>query len=273
MATRDHRGRKEAVWHGKTRISEPRTLPRFNESGGRDVRMRATLFARRPTPCPLVSRSACAVRSRSPASPCSPRPAALRRRPEGAEHLQLVGLHRRRHDQELRERDRHQGQLRQLRHQRDPARQARRRPDRLRHRRPRRALREDADRGRPAAEARPLQAQQLEQPRPGAAQAARHRRPGQPVPGRLALGLRHGRHQRAQGQGGARRPADAGERLEPDLRPEVRDQAEGLRRQLPRLGLRGAAGGAALCRQAALQRPTRPTTTRRRRCSSRCGRT
>ena len=38
------------------------------------------------------------------------------------------------------------------------ARQARRRQDRLRHRRARRALREDADRGRPAAEARPLQA-------------------------------------------------------------------------------------------------------------------
>ena len=78
------------------------------------------------------------------------------------------------------------------------------------------------------------------------------RRPGQPVPGRLALGLRHGRHQHSQGQGRARRPADARQRLEPDLRSEVREQAQGLRRQLPRLGLRGAAGGAALRRQARL---------------------
>ena len=60
------------------------------------------------------------------------------------------------------------------------------------------------------------------QPRPGAAQAARRRRPGQPVPGRLDVGLRHGRHQRAEGQGRARRPADAGQRLEPAVRPEVR---------------------------------------------------
>ena len=97
--------------------------------------------------------------------------------------------------------------------------------------------------------------------------------PGQPIPGRLALGLRHGRHQRAQGQGRARRPADARQRLEPDLRPEVREQAEGLRRQLPRLGLRGAAGGAALRRQAALQHQCQPTTTPPPRCCSRCGRT
>ena len=49
------------------------------------------------------------------------------------------------------------------------------------------------------------QAHELEQPRPDAAQAARRRRPRQPVPGRLAVGLRHGRHQRAQGEGRARR--------------------------------------------------------------------
>jgi putrescine transport system substrate-binding protein len=48
-------------------------------------------------------------------------PARARRRPEGAQCLQLVRLHRRRHDQELRERDRHQGQLRQLRQQRGAA--------------------------------------------------------------------------------------------------------------------------------------------------------
>ena len=89
------------------------------------------------------------------------------------------------------------------------------------------------------------QAHQLGQPRPDAAEADGHGRPGQPVPGRLALGLRHGRHQHCQGQGRARRPADARQRLEPDLRPEVRGQAQGLRRQLPRLGVRGAAGRAA----------------------------
>ena len=64
---------------------------------------------------------------------------------------------------------------------------------------------------------------QLGQPRPDAAEAARRRRPRQPVPGRLAVGLRHGRHQRAEGEGRARRPADARQRLEPDLRPEVRE--------------------------------------------------
>ena len=53
---------------------------------------------------------------------------------EGPQHLQLVRLHRRRHDRELREGNRHQGPLRQLRQQRDPARQAGGRQDRLRHR-------------------------------------------------------------------------------------------------------------------------------------------
>jgi putrescine transport system substrate-binding protein len=42
------------------------------------------------------------------------------------------------------------------------------------------------------------QAHELGQPRPDAAQAAGCGRPGQPVPGRLAVGLRHGRHQRAK---------------------------------------------------------------------------
>ena len=76
-----------------------------------------------------------------------------------------------------------------------------------------------------------------------------------------------------QGQGRARRAADARQRLEPDLRSEVRGQAQELRRQLPRLGVRGAAGGAALRRQAALQHATPPTTTPPARCCSRCGRT
>ncbi|MCK7500818.1 MAG: hypothetical protein MZW92_69510 [Comamonadaceae bacterium] len=60
--------------------------------------------------------------------------------------------------EELREGNRHQGPLRQLRQQRDPARQAGGRPHRLRHRRARRALRQDADRRRPVPEARPVAA-------------------------------------------------------------------------------------------------------------------
>ena len=51
-----------------------------------------------------------------------------------------------------------------------------------------------------------------------------------------------------------------------DLRPEVRGQAEGLRRERPRLGLRGAAGRDAVRGQAALQHERRPTTTPLRRC-------
>ena len=77
----------------------------------------------------------------------------------------------------------------------------------------------------------------------------------------------------AQGQGRARRPADAGERLEPDLRSEVREQAEGLRRQLPRLGLRGAAGGAALRRQARLLDQRGRLRRGGEDAASRCGRT
>ena len=63
------------------------------------------------------------------------------------------------------------------------------------------------------------QLHELGQPRPGAPGAAGQGRPGQPVPGRLAVGLRHGGHQRRQGEEGAGRPADAGEPLVADLRP------------------------------------------------------
>ena len=43
-----------------------------------------------------------------------------------------------------------------------------------------------------------------EEPRPGDPGAAGQARPRQPVPGRLDVGLRHGRHQCRQGQEGAR---------------------------------------------------------------------
>jgi putrescine transport system substrate-binding protein len=72
----------------------------------------------------------------------------------------------------------HQGPLRQLRQQRDPARQAGGRQDRLRHRRAERSLRQDADPGRPVPEAGPRPAQQLGQPRPGAAGATAGVDPG-----------------------------------------------------------------------------------------------
>ena len=196
---------------------------------------RCSLQARRPgdvrqiarrevghNPAPSVTRWSEPALRREPAmTPSSqfhplapgPRPGRRRRRrpgpgrrAQGAQHLQLVGLHRRRHDQEFRERDRHQGPLRQLRHQRDPAGQAGGRPQRLRHRGAVGALRQDADRRRPVPEARPRPTHELEQPRPGAAgQAGRHR-PRQRASRDLDVGLCHGGHQHRQGQGRAGRP-------------------------------------------------------------------
>ena len=77
----------------------------------------------------------------------------------------------------------------------------------------------------------------------------------------------------AEGEGRARRPADARQRVEPDLRPEVREQAEGLRRQLSRFRLRGRCRSR--CSTSASRRTARtpPTTTPPPRCCSRCGRT
>jgi hypothetical protein len=123
----------------------------------------------------------------------------------------------------------------------------------LRHRGAERALREDADRGRPVPEARPRQAHELGQPGPRAQRAAGQARPRQPAPGDVDVGLRHGGHQHRQGEGRAGRAADAGQPLGPDLRRQVRQQAQELRHQRARLRLRGGAGGHDVRRQAALQ--------------------
>jgi hypothetical protein len=140
--------------------------------------------------------------------------------------------------------------------------------DRLRHRRAQRALREDADRGRPVPEAGPVAADELGQPRQGPAGPAGQGRPGQPAPGDLAVGLRHGRRQYRQGQGGAGRRPAAREPLGPDLQARVREQAQGLRHQPAGLGLRGDAGGHDPGREGALQQG-RQGLRRRARCCSR----
>ena len=91
----------------------------------------------------------------------------------------------------------------------------------------------------------------------------------QPVPGELAVGLHHGGHQRGEGQGGAGRHAHARQRLGPGLQARVHLQAEGLRRQLPRLRHRGDPGRAALPRQAGLLED--PGRLRRRRPAAEVG--
>ena len=106
-----------------------------------------------------------------------------------------------------------------------------------------------------------------EEPRSRGPGAARQARPGQPVPGELAVGLHHRRHQRRQGQGRARRHADARQRLGPGLQARVRLQAQVLRRELPRLGDRDHPGRAALPRQARVQQEPGRLRRRRRRCS------
>ena len=192
---------------------EPRTIPKFRDATTRRrydpaATSALTFPAEDPSRCLPALRPACAAPSsmpRSPPSPCwvsAARPSPPTRRCSTSTTGPTTSPDR--HDQELREGNRHQGQLRQLRFERDPARQAGGGQHGLRHRRAGLPLRQAADRRRPAAEARPLEADELGQPRSDAAQAAGQRRSGQSVPRRLALGLRDGGNQRAEGEGGAR---------------------------------------------------------------------
>ena len=196
--------------------------------------------------------------------------AAGRKSPE---HLQLVRLHCRGHRQELRKRDRHQGPLRRVRQQRDPAFEAGGRQVGLRHRGADRAVGAPADGRQAAAQARQEQADQPGQPRSGDPGQAGQARPGQRAPGRLAVGVHHGRHQRRQGQGGAGRAADAGQRVGADLQSQLCVEAEVVRRVVPRFAVGSAAGRAGLPRQAGLFEERRPTTRKRARCCRRSGRT
>ncbi len=93
---------------------------------------------------------------------------------------------------------------------------------------------------------------------------------GQPVPGRLDVGLHHGRHQRRQGEGGARRHADARQRLGPGLqaRVHVASSSPAACRFLDS-ATEIVPGRAALPGQAGLSARTRPTTRRPPSCSSR----
>ena len=188
-------------------------------------------------------------------------------RAQGAQHLQLVGLHRRRHDQELREGDRHQGQLRQLRHQRDPARQAGRRQDaattsscRARTS-PSCRSRAACSRSSTARSSRnwgnldPTLLEQLAKVDPGNQYLVDW------LWGYVTVGINV-----PQGEEGARRLPMPENPWTLIFDPKYAQQAQELRRQLPRLGLRGAAGGDALRRQARLQPQRRRLRRRRPRC-------
>ena len=78
-----HRGRKRSRRGMERGISEPRTLPRFNESGGRDVRMRATLSRQKahamPARLPIRLRRALALAGLALLAASGPPPAPTRR--------------------------------------------------------------------------------------------------------------------------------------------------------------------------------------------------
>ena len=130
------------------------------------------------------------------------RPADLRqpRQRAGAQHLQLVGLHRRPHHPAVPGPGQHPGQLRRLLLQRGPAGQDEGRPHQLRHHRPDQPVRSHLPEAGSDRAAAPGPDPQPDQPRPGVRRDRLRLR--QPLHRPLAVG--HDRHRLQPGQGPGR---------------------------------------------------------------------
>ena len=178
---------------------------------------------------------------------------ACRRRPRarpgrgGRQRLQLVRLHRRGHDREVRGRDRDQGQLRRLRQQRAGRGQAPRRQLGLRRRRPLGLLPRAPGRGRPLPAARQVEAPQPRQHgsrRDGGDRRARsgqHSSPSTTCGAPPAIGYNVAKVKERLGDHAARH-------LGPRVQARGRRQARRLRRDAARCAGRDHGVGAQLSR-------------------------